>query len=450
LSPRWASVLLTQGIVVILALAVLLTPYLPIAATAPRSNGETGFAYQLANNSTREQPYGTVWAGGPVTTGGPLIYSGDTPATQQSSPPKWFYGTVASPLIPENAYSIYYNITVPQVGTTGDSLAVLASAFDSNLAYDQMGINAGPYAINDPPTVYAETGEPCSGAYANYWCGIFSIQTLNYDGQCTFYAPFYQWEFGPLSTGNPYEFEMTFAGQPSGELAGYLYFMGPSDPHTLLTNFTFLTGGTHFSVANSGGCSDTAQGFTDYEEVNSVNSLEAWPAFNFHSDVEILPVSGTTQLQWTDICVAGGYGACPPSGFPGQYTTGFSSGHNVVTIQNQPFLVAIGTNFGHGQAIDAISHLALPVNFYVPIDPMADPDAGYSVDYSYDYCSIPCSDVSFSGSPAAVQPWSSNWHTAGKMLVSLPLGFTLGTYPMNLYSCSAGNCDISQWILIIT
>ena len=443
----WVSVILTQGIVAALVLVVALTPS-SVAQSSSRADGETGLSYQLTNNSTGAPPTGPAWTG-PVNTGGPVLGGtapdGITPEEQGAS---WWYGTVASSSFSENAYSIYYNITVPQAGTGGDSEFTLASAFDSNLGYDQMGLGSGQYDVNDPPYVYAETGAPCNGV--NAWCAVFSIQTQSYESEC-FYAPYYQWEYGPLLNGISYEFEMTFSGQQSGTLAAYVYYMGPTNSHTLVNSFTFLTGGAYFSVAQLGGCYNAGYDFTDYEEIHSLNSVEAWPAYNYHSEVAVLPVSGTKQIPWTALAACGT--SCPPSNFPGQYTTSYTSGQNVVTIQNQPFLAAISTNFGHGESTITLHQSNLPTSFYVPIDPMADPTGGYDVFYEYNYCSLPsgqCGDVGFNPGDAIVQPWSSNWHTAGNMTVTLPKPFTVGSYVMNLYACSNSNCGISAWVLVIT
>ncbi|MGC2288974.1 MAG: hypothetical protein WA688_03860 [Thermoplasmata archaeon] len=251
--------------------------------------------------------------------------------------------------------------------------------------------------------------------------------------------------------GTSYEFEMTFSGQSSGTIAGYVYYMGPSNAHTLVNSFTFDTGGTYLSVANAGGCSNAFIGFTDYQEIFSTNSVEEWPAFNFHSGIAVLPVSGTTQLPWTNITI-GCFGDCPPSGYPGGLTTSYSSPQNFVAIQNQPFLVEIGTNWGHGEAKYTLAPDNLPTSFMVPIAPMEDPKGGYDVNYDYNYCSIPCGDVTFSVPDSPVEVWSSSFHTNAYMIITLPKGFAAGTYPMNLYSWwpDAGSAGISSVTLVIT
>ena len=270
-------------------------------------------------------------------------------------------------------------------------------------------------------------------------------------------SAYYGVEFGPLSRGTTYYMQMGFVKIPSGGNNGNVYYyVWEKTPYTasnILYSGYHYTDGSYFTVAsnytyfcqyNQWGTDD----FTIYEEWYSMNSVEAWPAFNLHTS---LLADFVTKIDWTQYEPLG-----VPSGFTGlMIVPGTTHDWNNLNIDNEPFAVWVGTWFGNGELTVRVSN-SQKNTIKVGIDPLADPNGGYTVYYYFDYCgtsnTLPCGDVSFSPGGSTVQPDSYFYSPNAQMIATIPAGFPVGTYTMNLYSYDQGDnsWQICMWWLTVT
>lgn len=332
-----------------------------------------------------------------------------------------------------DAKTIYFNVTTPQSATTHDTVAMEVSSYDNANNYDQAGISGGDWTIT-------QTSAPCSGTLN--WCADFSFALAQNFYDCSV-LHYYTFEYGPLLVSTKYQLEMAFDN--NGYVHGYVFYEGPNNAHSLMNSFKFFTGGTVFTVYPQYSCSGyTFPDFTVYEEVYVTNPVEPWPAFNPHTDVAIMPTNGgSKQLVWATYSEG-----TLPSGFPGQIVTSYSAGINNVILANEPWASWVGTWFGNGEYVTGV---IVPGTVWVPINPLADPTGGYKVYYQYDYCSLPCRDVSFSPTSSTVQPDSQFYSPNANMVATVYFGQQPQAYIMSLYAYDpvSNSYYLTQWILAV-
>lgn len=185
-------------------------------------------------------------------------------------------------------------------------------------------------------------------------------------------------------------------------------------------------------------------------------------------------MSGTQITLWTPVGQLGGNEVGFPSEFEnickstsepdadelGVCEYWFQDGWNYLNIDNEPFNPWVENLYGTGMFTDTITCPAGGCDFDLPevaIGPDADPSWGYSVSYQYDYCVLPCGDVTFNPTSSQVLPpadfgdynaimgGSADWPGAD-------------TYYMALYSYddntttpngTIGSYFVSQWVLVV-
>ncbi|MCI4338750.1 MAG: hypothetical protein L3J68_00245 [Thermoplasmata archaeon] len=376
---------------------------------------------------------------GPPRFSGPATSHllGQSAVTSGGGPGDWKFGSLDSHGMAFYVTKLTFNITTPQSSSEGDTVFIGASVFDNGYVYDQMGIvgagsQGGQWSVS-------QTSSPCYNT--GNWCAYFSFGVVGWWSCATTY---YSFSYGPLAYSESYRFTMSISG-------GTVSFQvqGPNGAGTVIGSGTWYTGGTSFVLADyTQECWNPIvawDDFTDYEEDYGNNPVEAWPAFNLHTSIVAqTPPSAAYQISWTT------YSVSPPTGFPGQYESFWNSPYNEVNISNENFASWVGTWFGNGEFTVQVSNTA-PRVIDAEIDPLADPSYGFPVSYQYNFCSVPCGDVSFSPASSTVQADSYFYLPNAKMIVSLPSGFAVGTYLMALYAVeSNGETYLTFWSLIVT
>ena len=365
--------------------------------------------------------------------------------------PHWWFGTVIQPIMNERTAVVYFNITTPDSFTTGDDIFIGASAWDTLGNYAQEGIVGGGsfWTVTE--------NAPAACGSSNQWCAYFSMCIYSETSDCAStiwpYTGWITWEFGPLQPSTMYQEQMQVSWA-SDRFGIQTFFSGEfyDNSHHLLNGFAApyaSNSGVYLQIeyqqCNSGySCS---YGFTDYEEVYNLNSVQAWPAFNPHTFIAVH--APTDHLQWS----GWGKGSGFPSSNTMQYTASYSGGQNYVIIQNAPFAVWVGTWFGNGFYDFTTSDCACGFQITVPIDPLADPGGGYDVSYADYYCGYPgtppCPDISFSPTYSIVQPDSDFYTGNAQMTISGVAPGSPATWIVSLYSydpdSSPGSTYLSQW-----
>jgi hypothetical protein len=316
----------------------------------------------------------------------------------------WFYSANVNSSFSTTTSALYYNITPPESFDLGDALFAGLSVYSSETAtqsydsFDQMGIVGG--GTSGTYWDATQTSTPCYDT--RDWCAWFSI-CIN---ECSS-GDYLTWEFGILTPGQDYEMEMywTYGGIARcggyGILNGDLYWIGPNNVHQLQDSMSYDfpcdTGGETFLVQQcipfGNGCT-TAFDFTDWEEVYGLNTVSDIPTFNLQTNI------GGVDQQIPFYNHGINVPSSPP---PYAMTWSFSGGHNYVNIDNEPYLSWVGAPIGDGLETWQVS--GSQGNTFQLDNPMgvgADPASGYDVNFYYDYCTLPCSDVSFSPTYAEV------------------------------------------------
>ncbi len=366
----------------------------------------------------------------------------------------WFTNLVASGFT-ENAYSVILNVTTPDAYSGGDMVYAAASIFDSLSNYDQEGIAVGSSWVGEQA--------PCTGG--RDWCAYFSVcvpsSLNNYcGGPSAIGFTTYNYDLQP---NTEYQEQMSVDSIYDGLIWLDELKMSISSVDlntggtTLLDSWTYTNyalEGFHFVLTQSycDGASTCPLDFTDYEEVYALNSVEGWPAFNFHTAIQVsasvncVPWQGTEQLG---------------SGFPGynsplQMVMGCTGGRyawNTVSIDNNPFDVWAGQPWGYGFDTQYVFN-SKGSSFSVAesLNALADPRAGDSLEYQVDYCSnLPCSDFSYQPWITWVQSANFYWSPNGLMWVNGTVP-TAGTYTISAYAVDLGYAnlptDISQWNIV--
>ena len=416
-----------------------------VRATGPEvgsdilSRSADGTGRGAPNNTTGSTSGGPPYSGPPRVSGPATTYLNHRQVvTSGGGSPDWKFGTIDSVSGLADASYLIFNVTTPQSTSMGDTLFIGESVFDTNSWYDQMGIvgggsQGGWFQVDQTPN-------PCEPG--SNWCAYFSFGVTG-SGNCTTWH-YYEFAYGPLKISESYEFTMVIA-------EGTIYFevLGPNGAQTVVGESSFYTGGSYFVVGHQTyECSNhnlVWDDFTDYEEDYGNNPVEAWPAYNAHTKVvAYLTSGGYDQVPWWP------YSISTPSGFPGQTVTSWSSPYNDVNIDNVNFASWVGTWFGNGDQISTVSNSQNSVTVAL-IDPLADPSGGFTVWYEYNFCSVPCGDVSFSPGSSTVQSDSYFYSPNAEMVVTLPAGFTTGTYLMALYAVEgSGNTYVTYWYLTVT
>ncbi len=294
---------------------------------------------------------------------------------------------------------------------------------------------------------------PCGGG--GPWCAYFSFATATNWPTCTMpLSDFNAFTYGStLAYSTTYYFELKVAG--GGNLEGLLF---DSSWHQLWS-FEWNTGASGFPLAENWGLCGWYD-FTNYEElVPPLNPVQDFPAWNLHTNI-------SWQLEPCpprDSCPAPTFSTfasqnepgftTPPSDFPGQMVVSqVNLQHWNMNIDNLPFAAWVGTWFGNGLVSVTISHSVRNV-ITEWINPLADPSGGYDVYLQYNYCPIPCSDVTFSSSYAIVQSDSQFYNPDAYMTVTIP-AYQLSagnTYWMSMYAYDPGaGSYMSQWNIVVT
>lgn len=379
-----------------------------------------------------------------------------------SADPHWFFG-VADESTNETTSAIFFNITTPEGFSQSDTVYAAASTWDTANVYDQEGIIVGSWDVTN-------TSAPCSGS--NTWCAYFSTcwgSTTNTN--CTASSgAWYTYEY-LLDPNTKYEEEMQLVelGHGITLFNGYLYYMGPSNAHTLLDSFTeyrygeiqfFL--GWHYCLTTYPSCVPEYEpvGFTVYEEIYGTNSVEPFPAFNFHTNIS---VPAGTQFNWGWFHAAAAGSSYPPGpdyscnqnqrvNQAVQCTYSFSGGRESINIDNLPYQVWLGNPFGANMYYVEVVCAECSFSFGVSMDPLADLTGGIPVSYYYNYCTLPCSDVTFSPSFSTVQSPGSGPNGYFDVSASWP---GVNSYVMSLYAEDENATNgpiyfISQYVLVVS
>lgn len=328
---------------------------------------------------------------------------------------------------------INYKFTTPEGGTQDDTVFTGFSTWDNGYVYDQMGFE-GCGHFGCFTTV--------SGAGCSDWCAYFSFGFTNIWSCTTTYDGYVS---SALQRDTAYQLDMSVVS-PTGQLNGnvwfYVYYEGPNNAHQLVYSNHVYTGANSFPLRGSisfGACQYTDT--QDYEEWYYTNTVENWPAFNVHTSAF---ADFNPTWSWS------AYQSTPITGFTGLMIWSGTHGWSQVNIDNEPYATWVGTWFGNGEFTVQVTNTQRNT-VTVGIDPLADPNMGYTVYYAYDYCTVPCGDVSFSPAGSPVQSDNYFYSPNAQMVVTLPSGFPTGTYSMNLYTYDPndGSWQISMWWLVV-
>lgn len=415
---------ITISLIVILSGAVLV---MQTASGFARGSGPT------AGNDSYYEESGGVGYGQDQTLRNVSLAPLSVGASPDSSSLHWYFGGYTSSGFSTEVPTLFYNITTPDSFTVSDMLFAGLSTYDTTSTpdYDQMGVVAGS-GWSSTQTSSA----PCNNT--NEWCAYFSMCIYG-TGCASGGGTFIDWELGPISSNTQYEEEMnwvTHGGRsPFLTLEFELYSDGTLLDQVSNTGYTFPIG-TEFLVqqyAESG----TEFCFTDYEEVYALNSIESFPSFNFHTNIGGV---GSAVPMYSAY-----YGTDPPgdNAGPGMISTSYSESLNYVTIQNEPWEAWVWEPFGSG-IVDWTQIGSEGTDFEVAagIGPYADPYDGYSLSYYYTYCTLPCSDVTFSPGSSPVLAWNScplpqecsnaDIYVSGTIPAG-PSTYVIGVYALGVY-----------------
>jgi hypothetical protein len=329
---------------------------------------------------------------------------------------------------------IVMNITTPQSGGSGDTLFEGMSVYDSAGFYDQIGIATGDWQNNGGGTV-----PECVSSFA--WCLYYSFANPGSNG-CS--VTYYGIMDGYLLRDTSYELKIY--DDPSNGAIYYYAYQITSTGLSLVDQGDYYTGGTYFYLASTFGVGECFyDDYTNYEEWvdGDLNSVQAWPAFNFHTTVYAEDV---TSMSWSQ------YSISTPSGFTGALiSTFFNYDWSWMNVTNEPFRMWVGVYFGEGMENISVSNTHSN-SFNVDLNAVADPNSGYSVTLTYAYCQIPCADVSFTPSTPSVSTVANYHNPDAYLTVTLPQGFAAGTYTMTVYAeyTAETTYAISYWWLVVT
>jgi len=330
---------------------------------------------------------------------------------------------------------IIMNITIPQAGGGGDTLFEGMSVFDTANYYDQMGIATGNW-LNQGGGIVPE----CVNTFA--WCDYFSFASTGTSGcpDNTYYGIM----DGYLARDYTYQFQLV-DDESNGGIYFHVYNISGSTP-VLFDYGSYSTGGGAFYLSNQyvvGLCS--YDDYTNYEEwpSGSMNPVEPWPCFNFHTKVYAEDV---TSMSWSQ------YSISTPSGFTGALVSiVFANGWSWMNVTNEPFRTWVGNFFGEGMYNVSVSNTHSNT-IYVSLNAVADPNSGYSVYLQYLYCQVPCSDVSFTPTNPSVST-NANYHLPDAYVtVTLPSHFAAGTCTMAVYAeyTAESTWTVTDFWLVVT
>jgi hypothetical protein len=343
----------------------------------------------------------------------------------------YWYGVVYNGA-PTGAHTgVFFNVTTPQSPDQTDALFDGVSVWDESTVYFQMGIvGASP---NNGQS-WACTGGSCQcnsavGYGSSQWCAYVSFISYNY---FTCAQSVTAYEFNVLTPNTKYSFK---AQWNSGTISYSGSGIG-TGAYTDGANGFFILGQISPCLGRN------TDDFTVYEEIYDTNPVQAWPAFNLHSDVE---VPGFSSWSWGTVSQS------TPSGFPGQWVAGWQSGIETVNIDNERFAIWVGNPFFSG-----IYTFSKPSGWSgkvtVGLNAVLDPANGYSVTLQYNYVTLPARWVSFTVNPLTV-PNGVYWYIpTGYMVVTVPTGTSYhGTFTMAVYAVdSATGSAISYWYFDFT
>lgn len=385
----------------------------------------------------------------------------DEPSPASSSLHWWFTNTVLDNGYYQTASAVFYNFTTPEDFPGGDTIFVGASAWDTYYSYptvgdyDQEGFVGGSWSVT-------QTSSPCSSNPD--WCAYFSLcEGSANNGYCdgSSSVGFTTWEY-EIQPSTAYEDEMTVTTTSASggwltQYSGFVFYIGANNAHQLIDSWSWTMGTSitdtqmlvEYEVCFSGTC---PLAFTDYEEIYSLNSVEAWPMFNIHTSIGLIAAT-TKEINWGGYEWIAASGSTYPTNAPGTFVESYSSGQNYVNIDNQRFGVWVVSEIGNGWEVISVtssegSHFSVPVN----VLSYADPTTGILVYYYADYCSLPCGDYAFSPEESVVDSGPGGLNAPNSIMWINGTVPSAGTYLMSVYAYdpSPASYSVSEWQLEFT